>query len=228
MQTRSSQAVLPVSKYSEATVAGVGAGGAPGAVFQSSSQRWPDVGRLAARQQGAGEGQGQCGGGEAHGEPAPTVITVRDRPARNAACRRREHTREVAGPEIAAPPAIRYDAGSRPRADMHKGLIIGWLVLAFGAPAGAQELQGLDLSAPAKAEARKPTPEPTEVAPLDLTASRRPDRAKEKPAPAAPAVRRHALRRARRGAGRSGQGGPAQGLPQAGPLRGGAHPLAHR
>ncbi len=71
---------------------------------------------------------------------------------------------------------------------MHRGLIIGWLVLAFGAPAGAQELQGLDLSAPAKAEARKPAPEPTEVAPLDLTAPQAKDRAKEKPAPAAPAA----------------------------------------
>jgi outer membrane beta-barrel protein len=67
---------------------------------------------------------------------------------------------------------------------MHKELIIGWLVLALGAPAGAQELQGLDLSAPAKAEARKPKPEPAEAPPLDLGQPP----AKEKPAPAASAT----------------------------------------
>jgi outer membrane beta-barrel protein len=50
---------------------------------------------------------------------------------------------------------------------MHRALIIGWLVLAFSAPASAQELQGLDLSAPAKAEARKPKIEAPAVAPVD-------------------------------------------------------------
>jgi len=50
---------------------------------------------------------------------------------------------------------------------MHKGLIIGWLVLAFSAPAGAQELRGLDLSSPPKAEERKPKAEPAEAAPLE-------------------------------------------------------------
>jgi len=70
---------------------------------------------------------------------------------------------------------------------MHKGLIIGWLVLGLGAPAGAQENQGLDLSAPAKAEERKPKAEPTEVAPLDLRqpAAGEPPRPKAPPAPAA-------------------------------------------
>jgi outer membrane beta-barrel protein len=68
---------------------------------------------------------------------------------------------------------------------MHKGLIIGWLVLALGAPAGAQELQGLDLSAPASAEERKAKPDTTEVAPLDLTEpARAPAREKAGPAPA--------------------------------------------
>ena len=47
---------------------------------------------------------------------------------------------------------------------MRKGLIIGCLVMAFGAPAGAQESRGLDLSAPPKAEEKKPKPEG-----LDLT-----------------------------------------------------------
>ncbi len=55
---------------------------------------------------------------------------------------------------------------------MHKGLIIGWLVLAFGAPAGAQELQGLDLSAPAKAEERKRAPEPAPAAGATLFGER--------------------------------------------------------
>jgi outer membrane beta-barrel protein len=63
---------------------------------------------------------------------------------------------------------------------MHKGLIIGWLVLAFGAPTGAQESQGLDLSAPARADEKKPKAEP--AAP-EQPAAKAP--AKEKPAPAA-------------------------------------------
>jgi outer membrane beta-barrel protein len=50
-------------------------------------------------------------------------------------------------------------------------LIIGLLVLAFGAPVAAQELKGLDLSAPAAPE-KKPEkkPEATEPAPLSLEA----------------------------------------------------------
>ena len=63
---------------------------------------------------------------------------------------------------------------------MHRGLIIGWLVLGLGAPAGAQEQRGLDLSAPAPVQPRMPAAEPAELAPLDLTAPQ----AKEKPAPA--------------------------------------------
>ncbi len=47
---------------------------------------------------------------------------------------------------------------------MHRALIIGWLILAVGTPAAAQESQGLDLSAPAKPEERKPEPEPAEKA----------------------------------------------------------------
>ncbi len=63
---------------------------------------------------------------------------------------------------------------------MHKGLIIGWLILALGAPAGAQEIQGLDLSAPAKAEERKPK---AEAAGLDLRQPPAREQAKEKSAP---------------------------------------------
>jgi outer membrane beta-barrel protein len=51
---------------------------------------------------------------------------------------------------------------------MRIGLIIGLLVLAFGAPAAAQELQGLDLSAPQKPADKRPGV--TEVAPLSLEA----------------------------------------------------------
>ena len=70
---------------------------------------------------------------------------------------------------------------------MHKGLIIGWLVLALGAPAGAQELKGLDLSAPPAAQERKPPAQATEVAPLDL--GQPPPREAAKPkAAAAPAA----------------------------------------
>jgi outer membrane beta-barrel protein len=49
---------------------------------------------------------------------------------------------------------------------MHRGLITGWLLLSLAAPVGAQEQKGLDLSAPA--EAKRPAPGPTELAPLDL------------------------------------------------------------
>ena len=70
---------------------------------------------------------------------------------------------------------------------MQKGLIIGWLVLALGAPAGAQELKGLDLSAPPAAQERKPPAQATEVAPLDL--GQPPPREAAKPkAAAAPAA----------------------------------------
>jgi outer membrane beta-barrel protein len=67
---------------------------------------------------------------------------------------------------------------------MHKRLIIGWLVLAFGAPAGAQEVPGLDLSAPAKAAERKPKAEPAEAAPpvADQPPARSPTAEKVAPA----------------------------------------------
>jgi outer membrane beta-barrel protein len=70
---------------------------------------------------------------------------------------------------------------------MHKGLIIGGLVLALGAPAGAQETQGLDLSAPARAEERKPRAGADEPAPpaTDQAAARTAAREKPAPAPAA-------------------------------------------
>jgi outer membrane beta-barrel protein len=70
---------------------------------------------------------------------------------------------------------------------MHKGLIIGCLILASSAPAGAQETPGLDLSAPAKAEGRRPKAEADEVAvpAPDQPAARA--QAREK-APAAPAA----------------------------------------
>jgi len=48
---------------------------------------------------------------------------------------------------------------------MYRGLIIGWLFLALGAQASAQEQKGLDLSAPPQAEEKKPAPE---AAPPDL------------------------------------------------------------
>ena len=51
---------------------------------------------------------------------------------------------------------------------MHRGLIIGWLLLALAAPAGAQEQKGLDLSAPAAPEKPRTPPQAAEVAPLDL------------------------------------------------------------
>jgi outer membrane beta-barrel protein len=68
---------------------------------------------------------------------------------------------------------------------MHKGLIIGWLVLALGAPVGAQELQGLDLSTPPTTEARRPKPDPAAAAPLeaDPSAAKAPPR--ERPGPMA-------------------------------------------
>lgn len=69
---------------------------------------------------------------------------------------------------------------------MHKGLIIGWLVLGLGAPAGAQEVQGLDLSKPAKGEERKPKAEPAEPAPLNLREP--PDAKAAPPKAAAPAA----------------------------------------
>jgi outer membrane beta-barrel protein len=70
---------------------------------------------------------------------------------------------------------------------MNKGLIIGWLVLASGAPAGAQETQGLDLSAPAKAEERRPKAGADELAAPapDQTAPRAAGREKASPAAAA-------------------------------------------
>jgi outer membrane beta-barrel protein len=67
---------------------------------------------------------------------------------------------------------------------MPKALIIGWLILVLGAPAGAQELQGLDLSAPAKVEEQKPKAEPAEPAPTDPGQATDRSQAGEKPAPA--------------------------------------------
>src|SRR5512137_3100251 len=74
--------------------------------------------------------------------------------------------------------------GIRQRADMHKGLIIGWLVLALVAPAGAQESQGLDLSAPAKAEPKKPRADAAEAEPLDLRQPSQSEAARARAAPA--------------------------------------------
>lgn len=67
---------------------------------------------------------------------------------------------------------------------MHKGLIIGWLVLALVAPAGAQESQGLDLSAPAKAEPKKPRADAAEAEPLDLRQASPSEAARARAAPA--------------------------------------------
>jgi outer membrane beta-barrel protein len=67
---------------------------------------------------------------------------------------------------------------------MHKGLIIGWLVLALVAPAGAQESQGLDLSAPAKAEPKKPRADAAEAEPLSLRQASPAEAATAKAAPA--------------------------------------------